>query len=72
MATPSDPIAILTNGITSILDRINSLIPVFNTTTNNLDTTAQAVTQLASVAAQTPTVHVEVNQNIVPLPEEYK
>ncbi|KAF5380533.1 hypothetical protein D9615_004727 [Tricholomella constricta] len=71
MSTPTDSVSVLQNGITSILDAINNLIPVWSTTADNLDSTAQAVTQLATVA-HVPKVEIAVSQTTVPLPDEYK
>ncbi|GLB35282.1 hypothetical protein LshimejAT787_0208470 [Lyophyllum shimeji] len=65
-----DPTTVLQNGITSILDAIHALIPAWHTTAQNLDSTAQAVAQLA--AAANSNVEVSVAQTIIPLPEEYK
>ncbi|KAF5374476.1 hypothetical protein D9615_009063 [Tricholomella constricta] len=71
MTTPN-PITILQNGVTSILDGINNLIPVWATTAANLDSTAQAVAQLASTAGQLQKVEVSVAQTTIPLPEEFR
>lgn len=71
MTTPN-PITILQNGITSILDGINNLLPIWSTTATNLDNTAQAVTQLAAAVGQNQRVNVSVSQITVSLPDEYK
>ncbi|KAG5639879.1 hypothetical protein DXG03_002708 [Asterophora parasitica] len=59
MTTPPTPVLILSTGITSILDGLHNLIPIWSNITTNLDSTIQAITQLAVTTT-------------ISLPDEYK
>jgi hypothetical protein len=74
----ADPITVLGSGLGGLLEAFANLIPLWQSTAHSVDTTAQAVTQIASAQTVPTPVNVTVQQGPaptpiqVPLPEEFK